>query len=98
MQVKDCYYISYKTINYPVVGIMLDDKDRYELNDEPCQYLLFGDKPLARALEPYDTKDKANIDNQIIYYFEDKVCQRYMDGSLSDKDLFKLVKDTILSW
>ena len=98
MEVKDCYYIKYKTMYYPVVGVMLDDKDKHEFNDEQCQYMLFGDHQLAQALEPFDTTDKAEIDNQIIYYFEGNVCQRYIKGELSDKFLFKLVQDVVTSW
>lgn len=98
MRVEDCYYINYNNQKYPVVGISLNEHDKHELNDEPCQYLLFGDKHLAQVLEPFDTKDKADIDNQIIFYFDDNVCQRYLNGNISDSQLFKIVKGAVLSW
>lgn len=98
MQVKYCYYLDYESEKYPVVGIELDDKDKIELNDEPCGYMLFGDRQLADALEPFDTRDKEYIDNQIIYYFDDNICQRYMYGKVSDEHLLNAVKDAVLSW
>lgn len=98
MRITDYYYIYYKEKAYPIVGISLDREERHELRDEPCDYLLFGDEPLARVLEPFDTLDKENIDNQIIYYFDNDVCHRFIKGALSKYELFKIVKETMLSW
>lgn len=98
MQIEDYFYVNYKNKKYPVVGVSFDENDRRTLKSEPYSYMLFGDVSLARALEPYETDEQTHIDNQITYYFDNNVCQKYIEGLLPEAQLFENVKEAIMSW
>ena len=99
MNVNELYYVNYNGIEYTLVGVLLDDEDDQLLLDNLSYHnLLFGDVQLARTLEPFDTSDKRYIDNQIVFYFDNNICQKYINGNLSEKQFLNIVENTILSW